>query len=77
VLKGAEKRQTIAVRGDTGALCRPYVSLFPPGTRWVLALSHHSRSSHQGPVWQAVTSVTGNPLSPKRLPGLPETMNNE
>jgi hypothetical protein len=38
VLKGAEKRQTLVVRGDTGALCRPYVSRFPPGTRWVLAL---------------------------------------
>jgi len=28
----------IRVWGDDGALCRPYVSAFPRGTRWIFAL---------------------------------------
>ena len=39
VIKGAEDRNTIRIWGDNGALCRPYVSGFPIGTTWVLALS--------------------------------------
>ena len=39
VIKGKEKRGTIRIWGDNGALCRPYVSLFPIGTTWLLALS--------------------------------------
>jgi len=42
VLKGAEARATLRIRGDNGILCRPYVSKFPPGTTWVFAL-------HQAP----------------------------
>jgi hypothetical protein len=38
VLKGAENRPVIRIWGDTGALCRPYVTAFPRGTRWILAL---------------------------------------
>ena len=38
VLKGTETRRVIRVWGDDGALCRPYVSAFPRGTRWTLAL---------------------------------------
>jgi hypothetical protein len=38
ILKGAEERATIRIWGDTGALCRPYVTTFPPGTRWIFAL---------------------------------------
>ncbi len=38
VLKGAEDRPWIRVWGDTGALCRPYVTGFPRGTRWIFAL---------------------------------------
>jgi hypothetical protein len=38
VLKGTETRRVIRVWGDDGALCRPYVSAFPRGTRWILAL---------------------------------------
>lgn len=39
VLKGKESRKTIKVWGDTGALCRPYVSQFKKRTTWVMALS--------------------------------------
>ena len=38
VLKGTEDRPVIRVWGDTGALCRPYVTAFLRGTRWILAL---------------------------------------
>jgi len=38
VLKGGEDRREIRVRGDSGALCRPYVTAFPRGTRWIFAL---------------------------------------
>ena len=38
VLRGIETRRVIRVWGDDGALCRPYVSAFPRGTRWILAL---------------------------------------
>jgi hypothetical protein len=39
VLKGREERQWITVWGDNGNQCRPYVSRFPAGTRWVLSLA--------------------------------------
>ena len=42
VYRGTETRRTLRVRGDTGALCRPYVVDFPRGTEWVLALSRAS-----------------------------------
>jgi hypothetical protein len=38
VLKGGEDRSVIRVWGDSGALCRPYVTAFPRGTRWIFAL---------------------------------------
>jgi hypothetical protein len=38
VFKGAERRSTLRLRGDTGVLCRPYVTKFAPGTVWVFAL---------------------------------------
>jgi len=38
VLKGTEKRPAIRIWGDTGALCRPYVTGFPRGTRWIFAV---------------------------------------
>jgi hypothetical protein len=38
VLKGADERAAIRIWGDTGALCRPYVTGFPRGTRWIFAL---------------------------------------
>ena len=38
VIKGKEERRTIRIWGDNGALCRPYVSGFPIGTRWLLAV---------------------------------------
>ena len=38
VLKGKEERKTIRIWGDNAALCRPYVSAFPVGTTWLLAV---------------------------------------
>ena len=38
VLRGIETRQAIRIWGDDGALCRPYVTAFPHGTRWIFAL---------------------------------------
>lgn len=39
VLKGAERRRVVTVLGGDEASCRPRVSGFPPGTRWILALA--------------------------------------
>lgn len=39
VLRGAEGRRVVTVLGGDGATCRPPVTSFPPGTRWVLALT--------------------------------------
>lgn len=38
ILKGEEVRRVLRIWGDNGALCRPYVTLFPRGTRWIFAL---------------------------------------
>jgi len=38
VLKGTEEGKMIRIWGDTGALCRPYVSHFPVGTKWLFAV---------------------------------------
>ena len=46
VLKGDRARPLIKVWGDNGALCRPYVSTFPIGTRWIFAL-HHERDHRE------------------------------
>ena len=39
VLKGAVPQDRILVAGDTGSLCRPYVTQFPKGTEWYFVLS--------------------------------------
>lgn len=39
VYKGATKLGKVIVWGDNGIQCRPYVTQFPLGTEWVLALS--------------------------------------
>ena len=39
VYKGATKLAKVTVWGDNGMQCRPYVTQFPIGTEWVLALS--------------------------------------
>jgi hypothetical protein len=44
VYAGAATSKTIMVWGDNGIICRPYVSQFPVGTEWVLALSPDSWS---------------------------------
>lgn len=62
VLKGTEMHKTIRVRGDDGALCRPYVSRFPPGTRWLLALfSSPEKTSEEPPgLWERFFSRSRN-----------------
>jgi hypothetical protein len=37
-LKGPEVAREIRIWGDSGVLCRPYVSQFPRGTDWLLAI---------------------------------------
>jgi hypothetical protein len=37
-LAGKTSQRVVSVSGDPGNLCRPYVSWFPVGTEWVLAL---------------------------------------
>ena len=39
VILGEEKRKTIVIWGDNGALCRPYLSIFQEGSSYVMALS--------------------------------------
>lgn len=46
VFRGTEARRTIRVWGDDGALCRPYVSAFPRGTRWLFAVKAMSEQPH-------------------------------
>jgi hypothetical protein len=38
VWKGGAVARRIRIWGDNGALCRPYVSGFPRGTEWLLAI---------------------------------------
>jgi hypothetical protein len=47
VLRGRAPRRLIRVWGDTGGLCRPHVTAFPIGTRWILAV-HRSRTPGEG-----------------------------
>jgi hypothetical protein len=39
VLKGASSSKRIPIWGDNGMICRRYVSEFPIGTEWVMAVS--------------------------------------
>jgi len=47
VYKGKTKLGKITVWGDNGNQCRPYVTRFPIGTDWVLALSNDSEDSQE------------------------------
>lgn len=51
VLSGEETRKEIRIWGDTGDLCRPYVSKFPPGTTWVFAVFPVSPKVGRGNAW--------------------------
>jgi hypothetical protein len=44
VYAGGATSKIIMVWGDNGIICRPYVSQFPVGTEWILALSPDSWS---------------------------------
>jgi hypothetical protein len=48
-IKGNAGGRTIRVWGDNGALCRPYVSSFPVGSTWILAVS--PTASPEGAWW--------------------------
>jgi len=70
VLRGAERRSVVTVLGGDGATCRPPVTGFPPGTRWVLALTRIAAReyalSYCGEFWlevradQAVGRITAS-----------------
>lgn len=50
LLKGDSSVKTAKVWGDTGILCRPYISVFKSDSIWVLALSpSHSEGSFRHP----------------------------
>jgi len=55
VLHGVETRKRIRVWGDNGVLCRPYVSQFPVGTKWVFAIYRVSPSTGRGSLSAAPT----------------------
>ena len=38
IYQGEEERKQLKVWGDNGFLCRPYLSMFPIGSEWVLSL---------------------------------------
>lgn len=40
-------KKVITVSGDDGGQCRPYVSRFPVGTEWVLALEHAIKDAEE------------------------------
>ena len=48
-LKGSPAADDIRIWGDNGALCRPYVSAFPPGTEWILAIRPSRDLGLRGP----------------------------
>ena len=39
VLKGSSRTSRLRIWGDNGAQCRPYVSAFPIGSEWILAVN--------------------------------------
>jgi hypothetical protein len=44
IISGRTEKRVITISGDNGLLCRPYVSGFPVGTEWILALSAAEQS---------------------------------
>lgn len=46
-LAGETSRKVVSISGDTGNQCRPYVSGFPAGTQWVLALEPAAKSPEE------------------------------
>ena len=46
VLRGPSNLKALVVTGDNGSECRHYVTAFPVGTRWVLAISQYGGSSN-------------------------------
>ena len=54
VIKGEARGARMKVWGDPGNLCRPYVTRFPIGTEWLLALDARSAISICGVHWQRV-----------------------
>lgn len=54
VLKGEMRGRRMKVWGDPGNLCRPYISKFPVGTQWLLALREDGAISICGVHWLRV-----------------------
>ena len=48
-LKGPALPREIRIWGDNGALCRPYVSQFPLGSEWILAVYPQRREIEGSP----------------------------
>lgn len=48
VLKGMESRREITVWGNNGLMCRPYLSIFEPGSTWVMAFGEDPTDGHDG-----------------------------
>jgi hypothetical protein len=44
-LAGETSKKVVSVSGDPGNQCRPYVSRFPVGTEWILALGPAAKSA--------------------------------
>jgi hypothetical protein len=76
VLRGAERRPVVTVLGGDGGTCRPPVTSFPSGTRWVLALKRASAReyalSYCGEFWLEVRAdrAVGRVTAPEYGPTL-------
>jgi hypothetical protein len=82
-LKGDPKGANVRIWGDTGILCRPYVTAFPVGTEWVFAVHSNPEKAEGGYVISACgeyavrvqkDSVTGKLTPTKTDTGRSETM---
>ena len=47
-LKGATRGTSIRIWGDTGILCRPYVSNFPRDSEWIFAIRPSANAAEDG-----------------------------
>lgn len=47
VLKGIETRTEITVWGNNGLMCRPYLSIFDIGSKWVMAFGENPTDGHE------------------------------
>lgn len=86
VMKGIVSSKRIRIWGDNGSQCRPYVSAFPVGTEWVLAVNRLKEGPSRGDFFVSVcgeywAKVEGNAVlgrltgsSPPTVSDVPEHM---